>query len=282
MKKPLAFAATALLVLLGASQPQAITWGQPDGNEHPEVVAILFQRADGFYSCSGTLLSPTVVLTAGHCTEDAEGNPNLATYVRNDPVIDFASERPNYPSLQAWLDDLWVSGTAIAHPDYSNYSQFPNTFDVGVVILDEPIQLAEYGELPTLGQFDRIRTAKGRPSGRQAVVVGYGLQGRIPAFAQDDWTRYQATSTIINTGQSAKAGAQNFVYTNNPGRGTGPGGTCSGDSGGPAFWIDPETGQETNIIIGINSYSVTPLCNGNDYQFRTDIPATLDFVLPYL
>ena len=93
MKKPLAFAATALLVLLGASQPQAITWGQPDGNEHPEVVAILFQRAEGFYSCSGTLLSPTVVLTAGHCTEDAEGNPNLATYVRNDPVIDFGHQK---------------------------------------------------------------------------------------------------------------------------------------------------------------------------------------------
>jgi hypothetical protein len=275
-------AATAFLVLLGASHPQAITWGRPDGNDHPEVVAILFQRANGFFSCSGTLLSPTVVLTAGHCTEDEQGNPNLATYVRNDPVIDFASERPQYPSLQAWLDDLWISGTPIAHPDYSNYSQFPNTFDVGVVILDEPIQLPEYGELPTLGQFDTLRTAKGRPSGRQAVIVGYGLQGLIPAFAQDDWTRYQATSTIINTGQSANAGAQNFVFTNNPGRGTGPGGTCSGDSGGPAFWIDPQTGQETNIIVGINSYSVTPLCSGTDYQFRTDIPATLDFVLPYL
>jgi trypsin len=275
-------AAVAFLVLLGASHPQAITWGRPDGNDHPDVVAILFQRADGFYSCSGTLLSPTVVVTAGHCTEDDQGNPNLATYVRNDPVIDFASERPKYPSLQAWLDDLWITGTAIAHPDYSAYSQFPNTYDVGVVILDEPIQLAEYGELPTLGQFDALRTAKGAPSGRQAVIVGYGLQGRIPAFAQDEWTRYQGTSTIINTGQSANAGAQNFVYTNNPGRGTGPGGTCSGDSGGPAFWIDPATGQETNIIIGINSYSVTPLCNGTDYQFRTDIAATLDFVLPYL
>jgi secreted trypsin-like serine protease len=104
----------------------------------------------------------------------------------------------------------------------------------------------------------------------------------IPAFAQDEFTRYQATSTIINTGQSANAGRQNFVYTNNPGKGVGPGGTCSGDSGGPAFWIDPATGEETNIVVGINSYGIAPLCNGNDYQFRADIADTLNFVQPYL
>ena len=76
-------------------------------------------------------------------------------------------------------------------------------------------------------------------------------------------------STIINTGQSANAGPQNFVFTNNPGNGHGVGGTCSGDSGGPAFWIDPATGQHTNIVVAVNSYGIAPNCNGNDYQFRT-------------
>jgi hypothetical protein len=108
------------------------------------------------------------------------------------------------------------------------------------------------------------------------------LQGRIPAFAGDDWERYVARTTVINTGQSRNAGYQNFVFTNNPGNGTGPGGTCSGDSGGPAFWVNPATGQETNIVMAVNSYSVTPNCNGNDYQFRTDIADALDFVTRYL
>lgn len=281
-KQFFAWLAACLLTLSAVSPAFAITWGRPDGTDHPQVVAILFERPDGYYSCTGTLHSPTVVITAGHCTEDEEGNPNIGTWVRNDPVIDIAGELANYPSVQAWLDAEWTPGEATAHPNYDNFSQFPDTYDVGVVVLEEPIVVAEYGQLPALNQFDYLRTAKGPPSQRQVVVVGYGLQGAIPAFAQDEFTRYQATSTIINTGQSANAGRQNFIYTNNPGKGVGPGGTCSGDSGGPAFWIDPATGEETNILVGINSYGIAPLCNGNDYQFRADIADTLNFVQPYL
>jgi secreted trypsin-like serine protease len=284
-KQLFALLAACLLMLSVAPAASAITWGQPDGTDHPQVVAILFEREDGYYSCTGTLLSATVVLTAGHCTEDEEGNANITTWVRNDPVIDIAGELANYRSVKAWLRAEWIEGTAIAHPEYDNFSQFPNTYDVGVVLLKGKgivLDEAEYGQLPELNQFDYLRTSKSSPSERQVVVVGYGLQGKIPAFTQDEFTRYQGTSTIINTGESANAGPQNFVYTNNSGEGVGPGGTCSGDSGGPAFWVDPATGEETNIIVGINSYGIAPLCNGNDYQFRADIAETLEFVGQYL
>jgi hypothetical protein len=40
-------------------------------------------------------------------------------------------------------------------------------------------------------------------------------------------------------------GDQNYQFTNNPGKGSGVGGTCSGDSGGSAFWIDPQTGRKS-------------------------------------
>jgi hypothetical protein len=46
--------------------------------------------------------------------------------------------------------------------------------------------------------------------------------------------------------------------------------------------VDPATGLEIPIVMAVNSYSVTPLCNGVDYQLRTDIAVTLDFVTPYL
>jgi hypothetical protein len=229
------------------------------------------------------LLTPYVVLTAGHCTEGA-GEVNSVTYVRNDADIDaaIANELPGYPSVTAWLNATWVAGEAVPHPEYNDYAEFPNTFDVGLILLEEPIYVAEYGALPAAGQFEYLRKSRGKLSERRARVVGYGLQGRIPAFAGDDFVRYAATSAVTGLAVSSTIGEQNFKFTNNPGKGGGPGGTCSGDSGGPAFFIDPATGAETNIVMAVNSYGIAPQCNGNDYQFRTDIDAAQDFVLPHL
>lgn len=276
---------TAATALAAAAMPAAaITWGAPDGEDHPNVVALLFvQNGVGFFSCSGTLLTPYVVLTAGHCTEGG-GQVNSLTYVRNSPDIDaaFALERPGYPSTIAWLNATWVRGQAMPHPQYNDYAEFPNTFDVGLILLDAPIYVAEYGAMPSAHQFDYLRTARGKLGSRQARIVGYGLQGKIPAFAGDDFVRYAATSSVTGLAVGDTIGEQNFKFTNNPGNGGGPGGTCSGDSGGPAFFIDPRTGAETNIVMAINSYGIAPKCNGNDYQFRTDIDAAQQFVLPLL
>lgn len=283
MRKLIA-ATTALALAAIAAPAAAITWGAPDGEDHPNVVALLFvQNGVGFFSCSGTLLTPYVVLTAGHCTEGA-GQVNSVTYVRNVSSVDaaFAAERPGYPSTTAWLNATWVRGQAVPHPQYDDYAQFPDTFDIGLVLLEQPITVAQYGMLPTLRQFEFLRKSRGSIQDRQARIVGYGLQGRIPAFAGDEFVRYAATSSVTGLGVSDTIGAQNFKFTNNPGKGSGSGGTCSGDSGGPAFWIDPATRTETRIVMAVNSYGIAPLCNGNDYQFRTDIEDAQNFVIPYL
>lgn len=275
LRKASPLAVSLLLFLLTVTPAAAITWGKPDNEDHPQVVALLFQRSDGFYSCSGTLLTPYLVLTAGHCTEDG-GVVNLATWVTNVSEISFADRDPTVPVVD-YLNDssTWHEGTAVPHPDYNDFADFPNTYDVGLVLLDEPIYVDAYGELPSLGQFDSLATQLGRQA-PFFTVVGYGIQAIVPiAFPQDEFTRYQGNSRLTNS-SSANTGGVNFQFTNSPGKGHGSGGTCSGDSGGPFFY------QDTLIVAAINSFGIAPNCTGTDYGYRTDIALTLDFVTPYL
>jgi hypothetical protein len=136
-----------LVLLLGAcgsptdtrdepSRPSFITFGTPDPG-HPHVGTLLFvQNGVGFFSCTGTLLSPTVMLTAGHCTE-SEGKTNDVTYVRF--TQDALAGRKNYSSTQAWLNAEWIRAKkVIPHPLFDDFSQFPNTYDAGLVILPKP------------------------------------------------------------------------------------------------------------------------------------------------
>lgn len=275
-------ASTAAALVIGATSAQAVTWGEPDGEDHPHVVTLLFsQQGEGFYSCSGTLLDEDTVLTAGHCTEGG-GQVNDATWVSNhpDPLADYEGN-----GIVAFLEssDHWVQGQAIPHPDYDDYAAFPDTYDIGLVELDGAIDTGGvYGTLPEEGFLDALMTRKGATSTRQVVVVGYGLQGTVPAFYQDDYVRYRGTSTIMGLGRSANQGTHTVQMSNTPGKGNGSGGTCFGDSGGPAFWVDPATGLETTTVVAVTSFGITGQCAGTDFQFRTDIPEAQEFVRPYL
>src|SRR5918999_5202143 len=64
----LAAAIMLVAVLVCGGVALAITYGQADGNRHPNVGALV-GTFDGetFPYCSGTLISRTVFLTAAHC-----------------------------------------------------------------------------------------------------------------------------------------------------------------------------------------------------------------------
>src|SRR3954468_17293418 len=70
----LALLAAILASFAFAAPAGAITFGAPDGNGHPNVGGLVAAEAysDGTWIyCSGTLISPTVFLTAAHCEEGA-------------------------------------------------------------------------------------------------------------------------------------------------------------------------------------------------------------------
>jgi hypothetical protein len=249
------------------SDPTFITFGKPDGNAHPYVGALLFRPGGDprLFSCTGTLLSPTVVLTAGHCVE-SEGKLNDVTYVRF--TENALADRAAYPTTQAWLDAEWIlAERVIPHPQFSDFSAFPNTYDVGLVILSEPVILPRYGALPKLGLLESL-------SGRNKLftAVGYGMQGLIKPFESDIFARYAGTTRLIETKSTINGPGHSAKFTNNPGR---AGGTCFGDSGGPIFY------GTTNIIGAITSFGRTP-CIGVDFNFRIDTRIAQNFILPYL
>jgi len=253
MKKIVIAFVSILMVGLGMGGiSSAITFGVPDGGEHPYVGVTVFTN-DGvnFFFCSGTLIASQVFLTAGHCAVDAK-----YAWVSFDevPVFDFTN----------WT----ITGHGEAHPDYGDFV-LPNTNDIGVIVLDEPVTMGTYGQLAPLGYLDRFKNRLGR----QLPIfepVGYGYNSVKPRF---EWnmSRYKGEQRIINL-VNAFAGGYNVMLTNNPGKGNGVGGTCSGDSGGPILVKD------TNIIVGVNSFGVAPWCKGNDYAYRVDIVNSYEFL----
>jgi Trypsin len=284
MNNRLFFSAAAVLAMAACSEapttssdpavntpenPSFITFGKPDGNAHPHVGTLLFRRegVNGFFSCTATLLSPTVLLTAGHCTESG-GKVNTVTYVRF--TEDALADRAAYPTTQAWLDAEWIEAEqAIPHPQFNDFRGFPNTYDVGVVILSEAdaVELPLYGALPGLGLLERL-------SGQNKIftAVGYGLQGLIKPFESDIFARYVGTTRLVEVKSTRNGDSHSAKFTNNPGLG---GGTCNGDSGGPIFV------GTSNVIGAVTSFGFTP-CIGNDFNFRVDTELAQDFITPYL
>lgn len=257
------------VVLLGtAAFLGAVTFGEPNGNRHPYVGTILFQAPSGYYSCSATLLSSTVLVTAAHCTSEG-GIRNLNTWVKFDPVITF-SGREKYKTLGDYLDDKrngWVKGDAYPHPNYRDFAQFPATYDVGVVVLRKAVSITSFGALPPEGFLTTIRSH----ADNEFTVVGYGMQGYIKPFLEDTYARYQGKVKLVEL-NSTFDGGQSAKFTNNPGTG---GGSCYGDSGGPVFYAN------TNMVVAVVSWGITP-CIGVDYQFRLDTSLALSFVRSYL
>jgi hypothetical protein len=247
----LAVLAIAVALVVPAA---AVTYGEPDGNRHPHVGLMVAQNANGnpLWRCSGTLLSPTLFLTAGHCTEA----PAAHVEIWFDEDVESGIPANGYP----FHGD--AGGTPYTHPQYDPNAFF--RFDLGVVVLDEPVVKARYGVLPGLNQLDRLR-----PNRHTTFTsVGYGLQRSNPVHVEALRKRMLARPHLIQINAPGFTGDFSIMLSNN----ANTGGTCFGDSGGPNFLGD------SDVIAGVTSYGLNGNCAGTGGVYRVDGADDLDWL----
>jgi hypothetical protein len=268
----LVLATMALAILLAGGVAQAIINGEPDrgANAHPYVGAYVAKFQGKLLPvCSGTLISPKVFLTAGHCTE-FEVEKDRPAYVSFDPTY-----KPGASKV--------IKGTPYLHPKSCLAAKegcvfepiggavvgYPR-YDVGVVVLKEPVRMATYGALPEAGLVDTLK------EGQRLTAVGYGatrykIGGGVrpqPVYPGD---RNRATVRLLDTNDPAIG--EMFLKTTGVSLTGGKGASsCHGDSGGPLFMPNQRT------IVGVTSFGIAPLCRGPAYYQRVDLPRVLKWV----
>ena len=279
-RKFLIVAAVVLGLVMGSiGIAYAITNGEPDAGRHPYVGLLVFDSAprSPAWRCSGALIAPDVVLTAGHCTDGAYA---ARFWFYEDMTYDNVPF-PLYP--YGGPGSGAIEGTAYTNPKYrspenpyggGNGLPAFSYRDVGVVVLDEPVYMDEMAELPEAGLVDTLRNKT------DVDVVGYGVQyqAQIPGNQLPQpppYYRWEGLRQRLYAPSKMVSG--NFVHAAeymrlslNPGGGTG--GTCFGDSGGPDLL------GGTDTVLAVNSYVTNINCAGVGYSSRVDIQEVLDWI----
>ena len=202
----------------------AVTNGELDGDSHPAAVLILMEvNGVPAFRCSGALIAPKYVITAGHCAGAVGEFSGMRIFTESD--VQNGNNYYPYAGPNSVEAVRWAS-----HPDYTSDAFYLH--DVGMIELAEPVNLPldRYASLPASDILDNMK----RQRGQQDVgftAVGYGLQRINPVFVEAEKIRMVAKPHLIQINVPGFTGDFSMVLSNNHATG----GTCFGDSGGPNF-----------------------------------------------
>jgi secreted trypsin-like serine protease len=256
----LAALAASLATLAAVSGASATTYGQSDRSLHPNVGAFIADfRQNGHPDvlCSGSLIAPTVFLTASHCTAFLESIGVSQVWVTFDST---------YVEGKSKL----IHGTMHTNPLYNQAQSDPG--DIAVITLDRAVNITPV-QLPTAGLLGQMKKAGTLNGSTQFTSVGYGVHEPTVGGGQPSFPFTSDRNVAIGS-FDALNNAWLRLSQNNA---TGDGGTCFGDSGGPEF-----LGGLTSNLQASLTVTGDAMCLATNVDYRIDTAPARAFLAQFV
>ena len=271
-------ALSTMVMLVSLSGTVCGITGNFASNSSPYVgLIVLYSDADlttpiGY--CSGVLISPTIMLTAGHATIQAKA---VKVCFDKGPIsYDIENGKLIYPP-----NEKIYTGTPLTYKEYIKSVMSGQDFgahlfessDIGLIRLDSEVEgVTKFPTLPDVGFANKL------PSKTFLNEIGYGVQYQTTprnGGIKNSWTGIlSCNSAQAQLIPGNFAGSDKYLrLTANPGQDKG--GVAFGDSGGPVLY---HADKDTYIVLAINAYVSNSNCAGVSYHTRIDTRQVLDWI----